>query len=215
MPQRFPHMPHTVPARLCPGSFCSALGWQEARPDCGAAKHHLVPYPSHASSHCRGDWDCSAHLLALSAWPIPSQSLPFLVFFQSFVSCITPTLPHIWPCRRYPLSCLTSQCASGQHPWLGVTIGSTASWLLLTLVLMPGSNLDLCVQSPWEKVELREWQELCLDVFPPVQGISARGNKAFDRGSIISHCNLCALVSHLCLISHNLVCKQDLSFSMP
>jgi len=80
---------------------------------------------------------------------------------------------------------------------------------------MPGSNVDFCVQRPWAKAELREGQDLHLDTLPPMQGISARGNEASDHSSVTSHCNLYALVSHLCLISHSVVCKQDLSFSMP
>lgn len=215
MPQQFPHVPHAASGRLYPDSLCSASGWQEARPDHGAAKHQSVPYlSSHASDHLQDAQDCSEHLSVLCACPIPLQSQPFLVFHTALV----PPSPHIAPdltTQKIPPCCLTFRHTSGQQPWFGATLGSSNSWLLLTLVLMPGSNLDFRVRRPWGNVELRERQELRLDMLPSVQGISARVYEASDHNSVISHCNLCALVSHLWLISHNLVSKQDLSFSMP
>ena len=146
--------------------------------------------------------------------PFPPSLWPFL-FSAELCFLHHPDVAPNLTTQKLPPSCLTFWHASGQQPWLGATLDSSNLWLLLTLILMPGSNLDFCGQRPWGKAELRERQELHLDTLPPVQGISASGNKASDHGSGISHCNLCALVSHLCLIGHNLVCKQDLSFSMP
>lgn len=117
--------------------------------------------------------------------------------------------------QKVPPSYPTFRHTSGRQPWLGATLGSSNLWLLLALVLMPGSKPDFRARRPWGKVELWERQEPRLDTRLPVQGISARGNEASNHGRWISHCHLCALVSHPRLISHNLVCKRDLSVSVP
>lgn len=206
---------HTCPTLFQPGSAqaYSALPWGDKKPDLTVEQLSTIWSPTRHTHPANFKMTETVQHTAQPCLhdPFPPSLCPFLFSAELCFLHHHRITPHL----TIPLSCLASQHTCGQQPWLGATLGSTTSWLLLTLVLMPESNLDLCVQRPWEKIELREWQDLCLDVFPPVQVISATGKKAFDRGSSISHCNLCALVSHLCLISHNLVCKQDLSFSMP
>lgn len=187
-----PNSSHTCPVLPQAGSAQahSALPQGDKKPDLTVEQlrtsqsptHHTYPTTLRVLGTVQHTSQSCVHA------PFPSSLCPFLFSTEpSFLH-----RPHIAPdltTQKMPPFCLIFQHASG----LGLEPPlAPNSWLLLTLILMPCSNLDFCVQSPWGKVELREWGELRLDALPPVQGCSARGNKAPDHRRIFSHCNLCA-----------------------